>query len=248
MNNNSSSSGLKLSGAFSKYFDHTLLKADATQKDIRNLVEDALEWDFAAVCVNGCHVKFASEVMAELQTGSDDEAVGIAAVVGFPLGACTTETKLYEAQAAIKDGAGEIDMVINIGAAKEGRWDYVENEIKRLTELCHGSTAPSGKPVLIKVIFETCLLDEDEIERICGICGECGADFVKTSTGFAASGATAAHVSLMKKAAGPLVKVKASGGIRTLSDALAMIEAGADRLGCSASVQIMKEYSGSSDI
>ena len=216
---------------FQKYFDHTLLKADAAEEQIRALLAEAAEYDFASVCVNSCYVKTASEYLA-------DSDVKVAAVAGFPLGAMSSEAKAAEAAFAIADGANEIDMVMNIGAAKDGRWDDVRHEIRLLAEVCH----TAEKPALLKVILETCLLTEDEIVTACRAAEEAGADFVKTSTGFSTGGATAEHVRLMRKTVGPSVQVKASGGIRTLKDARAMIDAGADRLGCSASVSIMKEY------
>ena len=216
---------------FQKYFDHTLLKADAAEEQIRALLAEAAEYDFASVCVNSCYVKTASEYLA-------DSDVKVAAVAGFPLGAMSSEAKAAEAAFAIADGADEIDMVMNIGAAKDGRWDDVRHEIRLLAEVCH----TAEKPALLKVILETCLLTEDEIVTACRAAEEAGADFVKTSTGFSTGGATAEHVRLMRKTVGPSVQVKASGGIRTLKDARAMIDAGADRLGCSASVSIMKEY------
>ncbi len=216
---------------FQKYFDHTLLKADASEEQIRALLAEAAEYDFASVCVNSCYVKTASEYLA-------DSDVKVAAVAGFPLGAMSSEAKAAEAAFAVADGADEIDMVMNIGAAKDGRWDDVRHEIRLLAEVCH----TAEKPALLKVILETCLLTEDEIVTACRAAEEAGADFVKTSTGFSTGGATAEHVRLMRKTVGPSVQVKASGGIRTLKDARAMIDAGADRLGCSASVSIMKEY------
>ena len=246
-----------------KYIDHTLLKADATEEDIRKLATEAVEYDFAAVCVNGCYVRTAVRALAGSDAGSgrtayshagsestdgshagsestDDicGAIGVAAVVGFPLGAMSTEAKIEEARIAIEDGACEIDMVINIGAAKDGRWDYVRNEIYNIVQICHRS---KDEPVILKVILETCLLTDDEVVKACQVCKAAGADYVKTSTGFSDGGATVHHVRLMKETVGDGLKVKASGGIRTLADAKAMIDAGADRLGCSASVHIMQE-------
>ena len=217
-----------------RYFDHTLLKAEATEEQIDELLRQAAEYDFAAVCVNGRFVRRAAEALAETD-------VSTATVVGFPLGAMASAAKAEEARIAIADGADEIDMVIPIGAAKAGRWDQVEEEIALLARVCHEAEGKAG-PVLLKVILETCLLDDEEIILACQTCRVAGADFVKTSTGFSTGGATAAALSLMKKTVGDTMKIKASGGIRTLSDALTMIEAGADRLGCSASVKIMEEY------
>ena len=236
-----------------RYIDHTLLRPDSTEEDIRHLVAEAIEYDFAAVCVNGCYVATVRALLVEAgsyATGSDrvtgsehsdretSGPIGVAAVVGFPLGASSTSSKIEEARIAIEDGASEIDMVINIGAVKEGRWDYVRNEIYGLAQICHRS---GESPAILKVILETCLLTDEEIIEACRICARAGADYVKTSTGFANGGATVHHVRLMKETVDGDLKVKASGGIRSLDDAKAMIDAGADRLGCSASVAIMKE-------
>ena len=204
---------------FNKYFDHTLLKPEATQMQVLKLLTEAVQYNFAAVCVNGCFVKAARRFLDA--AGSD---VKVATVIGFPLGAMATNAKAFEAQTALDDGADEIDMVMNIGAAKVGNWAYVEDEIYAIAQMCHEDGA------LIKVIIETCLLTDDEIVHACESAMNAGADFVKTSTGFSTGGATAENVSLMKKTVGDAVKVKASGGIRTLSDAKAMIEAGADKL------------------
>lgn len=207
-----------------KYFDHTLLKPEATEAQIDKLCEEAKEYSFYSVCVNSCYVSRASENLK----GSD---VKIAAVVGFPLGAMSTKAKAFEAAEATADGADEIDMVINVGMLKDRRYDDVRADIKAVTD--------SSKSV--KVILETCLLTDDEIVKACKLSEEAGADFVKTSTGFSTGGATEHHVSLMKKTVGDRLKVKASGGIRTLETALKMIDAGADRIGASASVNIMNE-------
>ena len=219
---------------FNKYFDHTLLKPDATESRIMHLLAEAAEYEFAAVCVNGCFVSAAAEFLQETD-------VKVATVVGFPLGAMAMDAKAGEARTAIADGADEIDMVVNIGAVKDGRWDYVRHEITLLAKICHEATAKDGTPVLLKVILETCLLTDDEIILACKAAKRAGADFVKTSTGFSTGGATVHHVRLMKETVGDGLQVKASGGIRTLADARAMIDAGADRLGCSASVSIMEE-------
>lgn len=220
--------------AFNKYFDHTLLKADATEVQIMKVLSEAAAYDFAAVCVNGSFVGAAAEYLQETD-------VKVASVVGFPLGAQSADAKAGETRIAIADGADEIDMVINIGSVKDGRWDYVRYEIHLLAQICHEAKAKDGGPVLLKVILETCLLTDDEIILACQMAKKAGADFVKTSTGFSSGGATAEHVRLMKDTVGDTLQVKASGGIRTLADARAMIEAGADRLGCSASVSIMEE-------
>lgn len=207
-----------------KYIDHTLLKSEATEKQICALCEEALEYDFFSVCVNSCHVPLAVEKLA----GSD---VKVTAVAGFPLGAMSTASKVFEAREAVEAGASEIDMVINVGALKEGRYDYVLHEIKALVDV---------SPCL-KVIIETCLLTDEEIVKACELTVQAGADFVKTSTGFSTGGATPEAVALMRETVGDKVKIKASGGIRALADAQKYIELGADRLGCSAGVQIMKE-------
>ena len=217
-----------------KYFDHTLLKPDATEAQIMRLLSEAAAYEFASVCVNGSFVSAAAEYLQETD-------VKVACVVGFPLGAQTADAKAAEARIAIADGADEIDMVINIGAAKDGRWDYIRYEIHLLAQLCHEAKAKDGGPVLLKVILETCLLTDDEIVLACQMAKRAEADFVKTSTGFSTGGATTHHVELMRKTVGDDLQIKASGGIRTLADAQAMIDAGADRLGCSASVQIMEE-------
>ena len=207
-----------------KYIDHTLLKPEASEEQILKLCDEALEYDFYSVCVNSCYVPLAVEKLA----GSD---VKVAAVAGFPLGAMSTSSKVFEAREAVEAGASEIDMVINVGALKEGRYEYVLHEIAALVDVC---------PCL-KVIIETCLLTDEEIVKACELAAAAGADFVKTSTGFSTGGATPEDVALMRRVVGDKAKIKASGGIKTLADAKKFIELGADRLGCSAGVQIMKE-------
>ncbi len=214
---------------FSKKFDHTLLKADASHSDILRLCREALEYDFASVCVNGCYVPLASRLLS-------DTDVKISCVAGFPLGAMSSSVKVAEVKDAIENGADEIDTVINIGALKDGKYDYIRSELSLLSEIC------SSFGAVLKVILETCLLSDEKIKAACIIAMESGADFVKTSTGFSTSGATAHHVELMRKTVGNAMKVKASAGIRTLADAQLLIKSGADRLGCSASVSIMEEY------
>lgn len=207
-----------------KYFDHTLLKPEATEAQINKLCEEAKEYGFYSVCVNSCYVKIASDNLKE----SD---VKIAAVVGFPLGAMSTKAKAFEAAEATADGADEIDMVINVGMMKDKKYEDVKADIKAVVD------ASSS----VKVILETCLLSDDEIVKACELSEEAGADFVKTSTGFSSGGATEHHVRLMKETVGERLKVKASGGIRNLETTLKMIEAGADRIGASASVNILNE-------
>lgn len=214
---------------FSKYFDHTLLKPDASRSDILKLCSEAAKYDFASVCVNGCHVAAACAALKSTD-------VKTAAVAGFPLGAMSTEAKAAEISDALENGASEIDAVINIGALKESRYEYIEDELATLAAICHEDGS------LLKVILETCLLTDEEIVKGCQLAVKAGADFVKTSTGFSTGGATPRHVALMKKTVGDDALVKASGGIRILEDAKEMIEAGADRLGCSASVHIIEEH------
>ena len=209
----------------SKYIDHTLLQADATKEQIVELCKEAKEYDFASVCVNPSWIDVAKE---ELQ-GSD---VKVCVVIGFPLGAMTKDAKVFEARDAIEKGADEVDMVIHIGKLKDGDDAYVTSEIKAIKEAV-------GDHVL-KVIIETCLLSDEEKARACLDAKQAGADFVKTSTGFSTSGATVEDVALMKKTVGEGVSVKAAGGVRTKEDMMAMIDAGADRIGTSRGVSLMK--------
>lgn len=210
------------------YIDHTILKPDILTSDIKKLCEEAVEYSFATVCINPFHVGSAKKFLAG--TG-----VKVCTVVGFPLGATTKEVKAYEASCAIENGAHEIDMVINIGALKDGNYDYVEKDIKAINEICK-------ERALLKVIIETCLLNDDQKIKACEISAISGADYVKTSTGFSKSGAVATDVRLMKKIVGDSIGVKASGGIRDLSRMIEMIEAGATRIGTSSSVAIIKEF------
>lgn len=206
--------------------DHTALKPDTTQKEIENLCSEAVKFSFASVCVNPCHVSMASKLLAG--TG-----VKVCTVIGFPLGANTSDVKAFEAAKAVEDGALEVDMVINIGALKDKKYDVVLNDIKRVVDSVKHKA-------LVKVIIETCLLTDDEKVKVCEIAKEAGADFVKTSTGFSKAGATEEDVKLMKRTVGESMKVKASGGIRTYEDAVKMINAGASRIGASASVKIVQ--------
>lgn len=214
---------------FNKYFDHTLLKPEATKQHIKTLCDEAKEYNFYSVCVNSCYVSLASK---ELK-GTN---IKIAAVVGFPLGAVNPDVKAYETMKCCEDGADEIDMVMNIGAMKEKDYIYVASDIAGVVETA------SKYGAVVKVILETCLLTNEEISKACKIASDAGAAFVKTSTGFSARGASAAHVKLMKNRVKDKAQVKASGGIRDLKTASDMIKAGADRIGTSASVSIIQEY------
>jgi deoxyribose-phosphate aldolase len=211
----------------SQFIDHTLLKADATTTQVEKLCQEAKENQFFSVCVNSYYVK----TCVELLRGS---SVKVCTVVGFPLGASTMETKRFEAMKAIAEGAKEIDMVLNISAVKSQNWQYVLDDMSSLAQICHQQGA------ILKVILETCLLTQDEKKKACELAVKAGVDFVKTSTGFSTSGATIEDVQLMRSIVGPSIGVKASGGIRNTETAKAMIEAGATRLGTSASVEIVK--------
>ncbi len=208
-----------------KYFDHTILNPAATKEQVDQVCKEAVEYGFFSVCVNPFRVK----MVAEKLTGSN---VKVCSVVGFPLGAATPKIKALETRAAIEDGAHEIDMVINVGALQDNDFETVKADIKAVVK------AAKGK--IVKVIIETCLLNQDQKIKACEIAREAGAHFVKTSTGFSVGGATLDDVSLMKKEVGDELKVKASGGIKTLEDVKAMIEAGADRIGASAGAAIIK--------
>lgn len=210
-----------------KMIDHTLLKPDATLKMIETLCNEAMENEFAAVCVNPFYVKVCKEMLK-------DTNVKVATVVGFPLGANTKEVKAYETVDAIRNGADEIDMVINIGALKHKDYKTVKEDILAVVE------AAKDKAI-VKVIIETCLLTDEEKVKACELSMEAGADFVKTSTGFSTGGATIEDVKLMKSVVGDKLEVKASGGVRDLESAKQMIEAGATRLGTSSGVKIAKE-------
>lgn len=207
------------------YIDHTILKADAVPDDVLRLCREAAEHHFASVCVNSCYVPLVHKALA----GS---GVKTCCVIGFPLGAMSTEGKAAETAIAIKQGAEEVDMVINIGAMKSGDFEAVRNDIRAVVEAAHPAA-------LVKVILETCLLTDDEKRNACKLAVEAGADFVKTSTGFSTGGATVEDVRLMKDAVAGKAKVKASGGIRTREDALNMIKAGADRIGTSGGIRIV---------
>ena len=207
------------------YIDHTVLAADATQEKIQKLCDEAKEWKFASVCVNTCWTKFCAQQLKG--TG-----VNVCTVVGFPLGAMCTKAKAFEAKCAVEEGATEVDMVINIGLLKDHKDDLVEADIRAVKQAC-------GEKVL-KVIIEACLLTDEEKVRACQLSVKAGADFVKTSTGFSKWGAKVEDVALMRKTVGEKTGVKAAGGIRTYEDAVKMIEAGANRLGCSAGIAIVQ--------
>lgn len=211
-----------------KLIDHTLLKAFATEEEILKLCKEAIEYDFKSVCVNPVNVALAKKALE----GSD---VLVCTVVGFPLGANTKEIKALETLDAIKNGADEIDMVINIGKAKEHDFDYIEEEIKCVV------TASAGKTT--KVIIETCYLSDEEKIQCCRAAKAAGATFVKTSTGFGTGGATAADIKLMRETVGAEMGVKASGGVRSYDDVKIMVENGATRIGASSGIQIMKDAS-----
>ena len=211
-----------------KLIDHTILKAFATEEEILKLCQEAMEYDFKSVCVNPVNVAFAKKALE----GSD---VLVCTVVGFPLGANTKEIKALETLDAIKNGADEIDMVINIGKAKEHDFDYIEEEIKCVV------TASAGKTT--KVIIETCYLNDEEKVECCKAAKAAGATFVKTSTGFGTGGATASDIKLMRETVGAEMGVKASGGVRSYDDVKVMVENGATRIGASSGIQIMKDAS-----
>ena len=206
--------------------DHTLLKPNSSKDEIEQLCNEAIKYQFAAVCVNPYYVSYCKKLLKNTD-------VKIATVVGFPLGASTKNTKVFETIDAINKGADEIDMVINIAALKDGVYQVVSDEIKDIVKAAH-------KKVLVKVIIETCLLNDDEKKKACELALEAGADFVKTSTGFSTGGATVEDVKLMKSVVGDKMQVKASGGIRDLEAAKMMIEAGATRLGTSSGVKIVE--------
>lgn len=207
--------------------DHTLLKPDATREMIKNLCLEAISYKFAAVCVNPSYVEYCKELLLETD-------VKVATVIGFPLGAATSDVKAMEAKDAIENGASELDMVINIGALKDKEYSYVREDIKSVVE-------GANKKALVKVIIETCLLTNEEKEIACKLAMEAGADFVKTSTGFSTGGASVADVKLMKSVVGDRLGIKASGGIKDLKTAKEMIQAGASRLGTSSGVKIASE-------
>jgi deoxyribose-phosphate aldolase len=212
--------------ALAKAIDHTLLKATATAGQVAELCREARQYGFASVCVNPVWVPLCARELA----GSD---VLVCTVIGFPLGANASAIKAAEARLAVSQGALEVDMVLNVGAAKAGDWEAVEADIRAVVEAAGAAR--------VKVILETCYLDDEEKRRACAACVRAGAHFVKTSTGFGSGGATVADIRLMRVSVGPGLGVKASGGVRTREDALKMLEAGASRVGASSSVAIMTE-------
>lgn len=208
----------------SKYIDHTLLKANATTEQITKLCQEAKEYDFASVCVNTCYVPLCKELLK----GTD---VKVCCVVGFPLGAMSSEAKAFETKWAVENGAQEVDMVINVGKLKEKDYDYVKKDIE--------AVVGAKGDAIVKVIIECCLLTDEEKVAVCKLCMEAKADFVKTSTGFSTGGATPEDVALMKKTVGDELEVKAAGGIHSYDEAMAMINAGATRIGASAGIAIV---------
>lgn len=215
--------------ALANMIDHTLLKQFVTLEDLKAHCQEAKTYGFKSVAINGAAVAFCREILG-------DSPVLCDATVGFPLGQSTVETKVFEAKDAIEKGAGEIDYVVNLVELKSGHWDFVREEMKRITDACH------ERDTAVKVIFETCFLSDEEKRRLCEIALDAKPDFIKTSTGFGTGGATLEDIRLMKGCVGDALKVKASGGIRSAEDALAMIEAGASRIGTSAGVPIVCRY------
>jgi len=214
---------------FNKVFDHTILKPTTTEKELKLVCDDAVKYGYYSVAVNTGMVK----ACAGFLKGTD---VLVDAAVGFPLGITTIACKVYEAEEAIKNGAGEVDYVINVGKMKEGDIDYIKEEMKQMVAVCHKYNITS------KVIFENCFLTNEEKITLCEIAKEINPDFIKTSTGFGPSSATVEDVALMKKHVGDIVKIKAAGGIRDLKTCFAMLDAGAARIGCSNSSAIADEY------
>lgn len=207
-----------------KHVDHTLLAQDAAWEDIRQILDDAVAYGTASACIPAAYVRRAADYV--------DGRLPICTVIGFPNGYSTPQTKVYEARDAVANGASEIDMVIHVGALKDKRYDEIEEEIRRVHEACQGR--------ILKVIIETCLLAKEEKIAMCGIVTRAGAEYIKTSTGFSSGGATFADVELLKRHVGEGVKVKAAGGIRSFEDAERFLELGADRLGTSRLVKLMK--------
>ncbi len=211
--------------SLASYIDHTLLKPDASAEEVREVCEEAKQHQFASVCVNPSYIRLVAEQL-------EGNGVTPCCVIGFPFGTHTPEAKKSETEDAVKNGAKEVDMVINVGAIKSGDWQLVRRDVEAVVEAAGGSAG-------VKVILETCLLTDEEKVKACTICKLAGTDFVKTSTGYSKGGATAYDVALMRKVVGPDMGVKASGGVRTYEDAVTMIHAGANRLGASAGIAIV---------
>lgn len=211
---------------YNKMIDHTVLKADTPLETIKRICDEAMEYGFASVCINPCHVAYCADYLK-------DSDVNVCTVIGFPLGANTSAMKAFETKDAIANGADEIDMVMNIGALKDKNYDLVRDDVKAVVEAANGT--------LVKVILETCLLTEDEIKKACELCVEAKADYVKTSTGFSTRGATIEDVRIMKEAVHGKAKVKAAGGVRTPEDMVKIVAAGADRIGTSAGCSLVKK-------
>lgn len=211
---------------YNKMIDHTVLKADTPLETIKRICDEAMEYGFASVCINPCHVAYCADYLK-------DSDVNVCTVIGFPLGANTSAVKAFETKDAIANGTDEIDMVMNIGALKDKNYDLVRDDVKAVVEAANGT--------LVKVILETCLLTEDEIKKACELCVEAKADYVKTSTGFSTRGATIEDVRIMKEAVHGKAKVKAAGGVRTPEDMVKIVAAGADRIGTSAGCSLVKK-------
>ena len=211
---------------YNKMIDHTVLKADTPLETVKRICDEAMEYGFASVCINPCHVAYCADYLK-------DSDVNVCTVIGFPLGANTSAVKAFETKDAIANGADEIDMVMNIGALKDKNYDLVRDDVKAVVEAANGT--------LVKVILETCLLTEDEIKKACELCVEAKADYVKTSTGFSTRGATIEDVRIMKDAVHGKAKVKAAGGVRTPEDMVKIVAAGADRIGTSAGCSLVKK-------
>ena len=211
---------------YNKMIDHTVLKADTPLETVKRICDEAMEYGFASVCINPCHVAYCADYLK-------DSDVNVCTVIGFPLGANTSAVKAFETKDAIANGADEIDMVMNIGALKDKNYDLVRDDVKAVVEAANGT--------LVKVILETCLLTEDEIKKACELCVEAKADYVKTSTGFSTRGATIEDVRIMKEAVHGKANVKAAGGVRTPEDMVKIVAAGADRIGTSAGCSLVKK-------
>ena len=210
---------------YNKMIDHTVLKADTPLETVKRICDEAMEYGFASVCINPCHVAYCADYLK-------DSDVNVCTVIGFPLGANTSAVKAFETKDAIANGADEID-IMNIGALKDKNYDLVRDDVKAVVEAANGT--------LVKVILETCLLTEDEIKKACELCVEAKADYVKTSTGFSTRGATIEDVRIMKEAVHGKAKVKAAGGVRTPEDMVKIVAAGADRIGTSAGCSLVKK-------